>query len=63
MECENSWGQYKNKWNLQGQSRKNHVEFHGPWLLVMEIEIGVVTKFCGISMGQNLFCLEFPKVK
>ena len=43
---------------------RNYVEFHGPWLLALEIPVGVI-QFCGISRGVKLdfICLEFPMVK
>ena len=36
IECGNSRGQLKKKWNFQGWSRKNHMEF--PWVLVFCLE-------------------------
>ena len=45
-------------WNFL---RKNCVEF--PGVLVGLKFMKGVTKLCGVSGGEVLFCLEFPRVK
>ena len=55
-------GQLKKKWNFQGQSRKNHVEY--PWVFVFGFEI---PKGCNTILwnfyGWSLLYLEFPRLK
>ena len=46
----------------KGDQEKIIWNFHGSWFLVSEIPIRV-TQFCGISRGEDLFSLEFKKVK
>ena len=58
----NSRSQLNKKWNFQGCSQKNHVEF--PRVLVFDVGIfkGVI-QFCRISKGKILFPREFLRVK
>ena len=43
------------------RDERDHVEFHGSWLLALEISMSV-TQFCGISTGKTSFCPELSKV-
>ena len=60
IECGNSRGQLKIKWNFQGWSRKNHVEF--PWVLGFCFRI---SNECNTTLWnfQRCFCLEFSGAK
>ena len=46
----------------QGKIQKNNVEFPRSWFLALEFSRDM-TKFCGISKSEALFCVEFPVVK
>ena len=49
-------------WNFLGVIEINYVEFPGVLVLGIKILKGV-TQLCGVSEGEALFCLEFPRLK
>ena len=56
--CGSSGGQLEKKWNFEGCTRNNHVEF--PWVLVLELGTskGCHITFRGIAQ-RSQFCLKF----
>ena len=58
----NFQGLSRMKCNFQRRPRKNNVELTTFFVLGLEFPKDL-TKFCGVSRGWALFCLEFPGAK